>query len=86
MSAALCALQEAIQRDPKPYKNLIPSFVSILKQVCVVTQSASATSWLWQLLLVSSGSVLVQVAEHRLPKAFDYHRTPAPFLQVMFPI
>ena len=34
MSAALCALQEAIQRDPKPYKSLIPSFVSILKQVC----------------------------------------------------
>lgn len=33
MSAALCALQEAIQQDPKPYKNLIPSFVSILKQV-----------------------------------------------------
>ncbi|KAL3152008.1 hypothetical protein ABBQ32_001127 [Trebouxia sp. C0010 RCD-2024] len=54
MSAALCALQEVIQRDPKPYKNLIPSFVSILKQV----------------------------AEHKLPKAFDYHRTPAPFLQI----
>lgn len=36
MSAALCALQEAIQRDPKPYKNLIPSFVSILKQVWFV--------------------------------------------------
>ena len=37
MSAALCALQEAIQRDPKPYKNLIPSFVSILKQVSLTT-------------------------------------------------
>ena len=24
----------------------------------------------------------MQVAEHKLPKAFDYHRTPAPFLQV----
>ena len=36
MSAALCALQEAILRDPKPYKNLIPSFVSILKQVSVI--------------------------------------------------
>ena len=34
MSSALCALLEVTARDPKPYKNLIPSFVSILKQVC----------------------------------------------------
>lgn len=33
MSAALCALTEVAMRDPQPYKNLIPSFVSILKQV-----------------------------------------------------
>ena len=33
MSAALCALHEAIARDGRAYKNLIPSFVSILKQV-----------------------------------------------------
>ena len=33
MSAALCALLEVTFRDPKPYKNVIPSFVSILKQV-----------------------------------------------------
>jgi vesicle coat complex subunit len=32
MSAALCALHEVVARDPKPYKNLIPSFISILKQ------------------------------------------------------
>ena len=54
MSAALCALHEVIRRDAAPYRNLIPSFISILKQV----------------------------AEHRLPKAYDYHRTPAPFIQV----
>ena len=33
MSAALCALLEVVALDPKPYKNLIPSFISILKQV-----------------------------------------------------
>ncbi|GFR52797.1 hypothetical protein Agub_g15417, partial [Astrephomene gubernaculifera] len=54
MSAALCALHECIRSDPRPYKNLIPSFTSILKQV----------------------------AEHRLPKSYDYHRFPAPFIQI----
>jgi len=54
MAAALCALYELVRLDPKPYRNLVPSFVSILKQV----------------------------AEHRLPKAFEYHKTPAPFIQV----
>ena len=54
MSAALCALYDLIVDDPKPHKNLVPSFVSILKQI----------------------------VEHRLPKAYDYHRVPAPFLQV----
>ncbi len=33
MSAALCALHEVIKSDTRPYKNLIPSFTSILKQV-----------------------------------------------------
>lgn len=37
MSAALCALQEVTFRDPKPYKNVIPSFVSILKQVSIAS-------------------------------------------------
>lgn len=54
MAAALCALFDTAKHDPKPYRNLIPSFVSILKQV----------------------------AEHRLPKTFEYHKTPAPFIQV----
>ena len=35
MNAALCALHEVVARSPQPYKNLIPSFVSILKQVRV---------------------------------------------------
>lgn len=37
MSAALCALHEVCSRDCRPFKNLVPSFVSILKQVsCMI--------------------------------------------------
>lgn len=54
MSAALCALHDLVVADPGGYKNLVGSFVSILKQV----------------------------AESRLPAVYNYHKTPAPFVQI----
>ncbi|KAK7309451.1 hypothetical protein RJT34_06195 [Clitoria ternatea] len=54
MGASLCPLFHLISNDPHSYKDLVVSFVSILKQV----------------------------AEHRLPKTYDYHQLPAPFVQI----
>ncbi|GAB4857294.1 hypothetical protein Ancab_015202 [Ancistrocladus abbreviatus] len=54
MGAALCPFFDLITIDPNTYKDLVVSFVSILKQV----------------------------AERRLPKSYDYHQMPAPFIQI----
>lgn len=54
MGAALCILHDLAVVSPSDYKDLVPSFVSILKQI----------------------------TEHRLPREFDYHRIPAPWIQI----
>lgn len=54
MGAALCILHDLALVSPGDYKDLVPSFVSILKQI----------------------------TEHRLPREFDYHRIPAPWIQI----
>ncbi|KAK4435595.1 AP-4 complex subunit epsilon [Sesamum alatum] len=54
MGAALCPLFDLITIDADAYKDLVISFVNILKQV----------------------------AERRLPKSYDYHQMPAPFIQI----
>ncbi|KAG2269570.1 hypothetical protein Bca52824_064125 [Brassica carinata] len=54
MGATLCPLFDLISEDVDSYKDLVSSFVSILKQV----------------------------TERRLPKSYDYHQMPAPFIQI----
>ncbi|XP_073120439.1 AP-4 complex subunit epsilon-like [Henckelia pumila] len=54
MGATLYPLFDLIMTDVDSYKDLVVSFVNILKQV----------------------------AERRLPKSYDYHQMPAPFIQI----
>ncbi|KAL6556481.1 hypothetical protein OROGR_005769 [Orobanche gracilis] len=54
MGATLCPLFDLITIDADQFKDLVISFVNILKQV----------------------------AERRLPKSYDYHQMPAPFIQI----
>ncbi|XP_051137261.1 AP-4 complex subunit epsilon-like [Andrographis paniculata] len=54
MGAALCPLYDLIVADCDAYRDLVVSFVNILKQI----------------------------SERKLPKSYDYHQMPAPFIQI----
>ncbi|KAF8821991.1 adapter-related protein [Cardiosporidium cionae] len=54
MGASLHVLHELAQSNPQEMKEIIPSLVNILKQIC----------------------------DRRLPRTYDYHRVPAPWLQI----
>jgi hypothetical protein len=51
--------------------------------LCALFDLVSSDVKAYKNLTTSFVSILKQVAEHRLPKTFDYHRTPAPFVQVL---
>jgi hypothetical protein len=51
--------------------------------LCALFDLVSADVKAFKNLTASFVSILKQVAEHRLPKTYDYRRTPAPFVQVL---
>jgi len=51
--------------------------------LCALLDLVSSDVKSFKHLTASFVSILKQVVEHRLHKAYDYHRTPAPFIQVL---
>jgi AP-4 complex subunit epsilon-1 len=62
-----------------------PSVMSAV--VCALFDPVTADAQGYKNFTTSFMSILKQVAEHQLPKLYDYHQTPAPFNQVtlLFP-
>eukprot|EP00249_Psilotum_nudum_P022263 c28444_g1_i1 orf=707-3676(+) len=88
---AVMALHRFYQRSPATVSHLVPKFRQRLcdndpsvmsASLCALFDLISADAHSYKNLTASFVSILKQVVEHRLPKLYDYHRTPAPFIQI----
>jgi len=85
------ALHRIYQLDPGALDHLIPTFRRVLcdkdpsvmgASLCLLHALAKADPSSQKDLVASYVSILKQIVEHRLPKDFDYHRIPAPWIQI----
>ena len=90
-SKAVMAIQRLRQLDPRAVQHLTKSFRSVLcdpdpsvmaASLNIVHDLVRESPTLWKDLTGSFVSILKQVVEHRLPDSFDYHRIPAPWVQM----
>ena len=77
MAAALCCFQEVLRTTLDETKKKTSSLIGSPEEEAQ-TQFAKANTN----LVPAFVQILWQVIEHRLPKSFDYHGVPAPWLQV----
>ncbi|XP_020110695.1 AP-4 complex subunit epsilon [Ananas comosus] len=88
---AVMALHRFYQRSPASVAHLVSNFKKKLcdpdpgvmgATLCPLFDLISADTNSYKDLIVSLISILKQVAERRLPKTYDYHQMPAPFIQI----
>ncbi|XP_027084502.1 AP-4 complex subunit epsilon [Coffea arabica] len=88
---AVMALHRFYQRAPSSVNHLISNFRKKLcdndpgvmgATLCPLYDLITIDVNAYKDLVASFASILKQVAERRLPKSYDYHQMPAPFIQI----
>lgn len=89
---AVMALHRFHQRSSATVSHLIPKFREKISRdhdpsvmsacLCALFDLISADVHSYKDLTSSFVSILKQVVEHRLPKPYNYHSAPAPFIQI----
>eukprot|EP00049_Salpingoeca_infusionum_P018063 m.355581 g.355581 ORF g.355581 m.355581 type:complete len:1244 (+) comp17286_c0_seq1:170-3901(+) len=88
---AVLALHRFYTRSPSSISHLIPNIRKALCDTDIGVMAATlnifydmslANNMQFKDLVPSFVSVLKQIVEHRLPRDFDYHKVPAPWLQI----
>ncbi|KAL3498045.1 hypothetical protein ACH5RR_040777 [Cinchona calisaya] len=88
---AVMALHRFYQRSPSSVNHLISNFQKRLcdndpgvmgATLCPLFDLITIDVNSYKDLVATFASILKQVAERRLPKSYDYHQMPAPFIQI----